>query len=143
MDDIIIGGSSAAIVIVMAIQIAKSYGMDSKYAPLVAAGLGVLASLLVAMDENGGNTSYWVNVAIRGFMYGLSAIGFQSASAALQREADKKQLVNTAQQDQTETTATVVANPQGVTTEVEIEPVDTPTPPPTVAGGTPVGRPGL
>lgn len=125
MSDIVIGGASATIVIVLAIQFAKSYGLDSKYAPLMAAILGICASLLVALDENGGNTAYWVNVAVRGFVYGLSAVGFQSAASALQREADKKQLVNTAQENQTETTATVVANPQGVTTEVAVEPVTT------------------
>lgn len=123
MSDILIGGSSATIVIVLIIQLAKSYGMDGKYAPLAAALLGILASLLVAMDENGGNTSYWVNVAVRGFVYGLAAVGFQSASASLQKEADKKQLVSTAQEDQTITKATTTSTPEKVTTDVVVKPI--------------------
>lgn len=123
MNDILIGGSSATIVIVLAIQFAKSYGMPAQFAPLMAAILGILASLLVAMDENGGNTAYWVNVAIRGFVYGLASIGFQSATASLQREADKKQLVQTATEDQTITKATTTSTPEKVTTDVVVKPI--------------------
>lgn len=121
MEDLIIGGSSVAVVILMVIQLCKSYGLDSKYAPLIAILLGVGASALVGIDTAKPTVVYWVEVTVRGFTYGLGAIGIHASSAALQREADKKQLVNTAQEDQTITKATVTATPEKVTTDVVVK----------------------
>lgn len=134
-EELILGGAPVAVVIMLVIQLAKSYGMPGKHAPLIAALLGIGAAIVIAFDSPPTTITGWIGVGVGGFVYGLAAMGMHSGAQSLQEVADKKELQKTAQQDQTKTETKTTATPEKVTTEVEVEPVSTPTEPPTVAGG--------
>jgi len=71
--DLITGGS-AVLLIVAIIQIAKSFGMDTKYSPIISVIIGVAASLALAYY---GESMGFIAVA-RGLFVGLSAVGLYS-----------------------------------------------------------------
>lgn len=74
MDFDLITGGSAVLLIVAIIQIAKSFGMDTKYSPIVSVIIGVAASLALAYY---GESMEFIAVA-RGLFVGLSAVGLYS-----------------------------------------------------------------
>lgn len=133
MDDFLIGGASAVMLIVLVLQLGKTYGLNSRMIPLLAAVLGVGFSVLAAFAGIYPDIQWWVEKVVLGLLVGLSAIGFHSATKFYQQEAQERALQDEAQEEQTITTATVTATPQGVSKEVEVVPIA----PTLTAGGTP------
>lgn len=131
--EVVLGGMTVTALIVLLVQFLKNYGLASNWIPVVGAVLGILFTVVGAMAAIYPDFGWWVNLVIQGFTVGLAAIGFHSANQHYQRTAEVKELKQQAEEEQTITTATVTATPQGVSKEVEVMPVA----PTLTAGGTP------
>ena len=78
MDNLLIFGIPGAAIILVLIEIAKQYGLNSKWAPLLAIGLGVVLAVLMQLAEINPQLALWLKVAISGLLTGLSAVGLWS-----------------------------------------------------------------
>lgn len=82
--DLVIYGLPIAAVIVGLVELAKGQNMPSRYAPVVAVGLGLLFATLARLDDPTIGT--WLQVELFGLITGLSASGLYSgARATLER----------------------------------------------------------
>ncbi len=76
MDFELIAGGSALLIIMAAVQVAKSFGLDPKLAPVVAVIGGILLS--AAYTYYGETLAY--GAIVTGLVVGLSAVGLYSGS---------------------------------------------------------------
>ena len=83
MDDLVIFGIPGVAVIVALIELAKGYGLPTKWAPLVAIGLGVLLSTLVYLSGINPAVATWVKLILGGILCGLAAVGGYSGVRTL------------------------------------------------------------
>lgn len=93
--DFLIGGASASLIIMLFIQMIKSYGLPSRIAPLAAIILGVSFSVLsewatpTVTTEPVTEVARWVTASVRGFMVGLGAVGIYAVTKNAQDTIDK------------------------------------------------------
>ncbi|MDP4147561.1 MAG: hypothetical protein Q8936_24360 [Bacillota bacterium] len=80
MNDIVISGISASVIIVLIINIIKSQipKFDNKYAPAVAAGLGIIFSLVYQYSTGAAHFNV-INAVITGIVVGLQAVGIHAS----------------------------------------------------------------
>lgn len=125
MDDFLIGGVSAAMLIVLLLQLCKTYGLSGKLVPIIAAILGITFSVLSALAEVYPDLAWGIRITVTGLILGLSAIGFHSATTYYQQRAEERDLKEAAQEQQATIVATATATPDTVRKEVEVQPVGT------------------
>lgn len=121
--DTVLGGMTVTALIVLIIQFLKAYKLSSNFVPLVAAVLGIILTITQAFAMLYPAFGQWVNLTIKGFTTGLTAIGFFAANQHYQKQATEAALKQTAADEQTVTTATTVATPEKVVTEVDVAPL--------------------
>lgn len=81
--DFAIFGIPAAVIIVLLLQVCKHYGLASRWAVLVAIGLGLAFSVAVYLATTSVEFAVWFQVAMAGLMTGLAAAGFYSGQKAV------------------------------------------------------------
>ena len=81
--DFAVYGIPAAAIIVVLLQVCKHYGLASRWAVLVAIGLGVAFSVAVYLASISVEFAVWFKVAMAGLMTGLAAAGFYSGQKAV------------------------------------------------------------
>ncbi len=81
--ELIVFGIPAAVIIVMLIELCKQYGLQSRWAVLVAIGLGVAFSIALYLASISVEFATWFKVVMAGLMTGLAAIGFYSGQKTL------------------------------------------------------------
>ena len=82
MDELIIGGVSASVLIVGLVQIAKSSGLPGRWAPLLSVGLGLAFAVAYGL-LNRLTGPVWLDLVGLGILAGLSASGLYSGVRAL------------------------------------------------------------
>ena len=75
MSDLIVFGIPGAAVIVALIELAKHYGLPSKWAPLVAIALGILLAVIVQLSKVNPDVALWAQLVLGGILTGLAAVG--------------------------------------------------------------------
>ncbi len=83
IESLILYGVPAVLIIVALVQVAKGYGMDAKWAPLLAVGLGVLLAVCAQLATQSAAFDAWYRVVLGGLLAGLVACGAYSAQKAL------------------------------------------------------------
>jgi len=82
MDFAVIGVPAAAIIVAV-IQLAKRYGLNSRWAALVSVGLGVILSVAVYLAGINPQFAVWLKVVMTGLLTGFGAAGIYSSQKAL------------------------------------------------------------
>ncbi len=80
MQDLVVFGIPGAIIIVALIEFAKSYGLNSKWAPLVAVILGIGLAVIVHLAEINPQVAVWAQIVLGGILCGLAAVGGYSGT---------------------------------------------------------------
>lgn len=75
MEDLVVFGIPGAAIIVALIELAKSYGLPVKWAPLVAVVLGVGLSIVVYFAGINPQVAVWLKLVLGGVLCGLAAVG--------------------------------------------------------------------
>lgn len=75
LPELVIAGVPAILIIVGLVEYVKSLGLASKYAALVAMGLGVLVAVVVQLTVVYPEVSPWVTAVVTGLVVGMSATG--------------------------------------------------------------------
>lgn len=90
--DFLIGGASAAALILIVVQLFKMYGMPSKFAPLLSILLGVGFGVLSELEQPdiGPPIARWTAATIRGFLVGASASGIYAMISFSQQKVDER-----------------------------------------------------
>lgn len=90
--DFLIGGTSAAALITIIVQLAKMYGLDSKAAPLLAILFGVLFGVLAELEAptEAPMIGRWVGAIIKGFMVGAGSIGLYALIKSTQGKVEER-----------------------------------------------------
>lgn len=81
--DFAVFGIPAAVVIVVLVQVFKQYGLQSKWAVLVAMGLGIGLSVCIYLASISVQFAVWFKVVMAGLMTGLAAAGLYGGQKAL------------------------------------------------------------
>ena len=81
--DFAVFGIPAAVIIVVLIEVLKRYGLESKWAVLVAMGLGVVLSVCIHLASISAAFAIWFKVIMAGLMTGLAAAGLYGGQKAL------------------------------------------------------------
>lgn len=81
MSDLAIYGISAATLILLIVQFAKSTGLDTRYAAPLAVGLGLLLATLLKLDQP--DIARWLQIELQGLLAGLAAAGFYSGQKSV------------------------------------------------------------
>jgi len=80
--DLILYGVPAAGLIVALVEVVKhTVHLDTRWAPLLALGLGVVLAVLLRLEDPTVGT--WLQTVLMGLMAGLSAAGFYSGGKAV------------------------------------------------------------
>lgn len=77
--DLTVAGIPTAALIVAAVKICTGAGMPSKWAPLVACGIGILAGLAAEVTSLDYAWANWIDAALVGLWIGLGAVGGHAA----------------------------------------------------------------
>ena len=83
MQEWLIFGVPAVALIVVLVELAKRYGLDSRYAPLASIAFGVLFAVLGRLAEIHPGVAEWYEVVVIGLLAGLTASGLYSGQKAL------------------------------------------------------------
>ncbi len=75
MSDLVVFGIPGAAIIVALIEVAKHYGMDTKWAPLVSIVLGIVLAVVVHLSEANPQVAVWAQLVLGGILCGLAASG--------------------------------------------------------------------
>lgn len=75
MSDLVVFGIPGAAIIVALIELAKRYGMDTKWAPLLAIALGVALAVIVQLSAVNPQIALWAQLILGGILTGLAAVG--------------------------------------------------------------------
>ena len=75
MEELVVFGIPAAAIIIALIELAKSYGMNARWAPLVAIVLGIGLSVGVYYSGINPQVATWFKLLLGGVLVGLSAVG--------------------------------------------------------------------
>lgn len=91
-EDFLIGGASAAALVLIVVQLFKMYGMPSKFAPLLSILLGVGFGVLSELEQPdvGPPIARWTAATIRGFLVGASASGIYAMISFSQQKVDER-----------------------------------------------------
>ena len=81
--DFAVFGIPAAVIIVVLVEVLKRYGLESKWAVLVAMGLGVVLSVCIYLASISIGFATWFKVIMAGLMTGLAAAGLYGGQKAL------------------------------------------------------------
>jgi len=82
MDSLVLYGVPAAGLIVALVEVIKrSTGLPSRWAPLLAVGLGIALGVLARLDDPTHGT--WLQTILLGLLAGLGASGLYSGGKAL------------------------------------------------------------
>jgi len=73
----------AVLVIVALVEVAKGYGLSSKWAPLLAVGMGLLMAVCAQLASQDTVFDTWFRVVLAGLLAGLVACGAYSAQKAM------------------------------------------------------------
>lgn len=84
--DFAVFGIPAAVIIVVLVQVFKQYGLQSKWAVLVAMGLGIAFSAAVYLASISVEFAIWFKVVMAGLMTGLAAAGLYGGQKALRNQ---------------------------------------------------------
>lgn len=83
MQDLVIFGVPAVALIVVIVELAKRYGMDARWAPLVAMAIGVAFAVLAKLSALYPTFAEWYEMVVIGLLAGLTAAGLYSGQKAL------------------------------------------------------------
>jgi len=86
MAELQIAGVSAVVIITLLVQMAKNHGLDSRWASLVAVGLGVLFAALVHVSSASIVFATWLDVIVSGLMTGFASAGLYSGQKAIRNQ---------------------------------------------------------
>jgi hypothetical protein len=114
---------SALILIPKVVNIIKLYVPIDRWIPLICVCMGIALSFLAEWARVNPDVAWVTATVVVGFVLGLAAMGNRSADNSMEHKANEAALKQTAGDDQTVTTATMVATPEKVTTEVEVTPI--------------------
>lgn len=78
MSDLVVFGIPGAAIIVALIELAKRYGMDTKWAPLLAVVLGVALAVIVQLSALNPQVAIWAQLILGGILTGLASVGVYS-----------------------------------------------------------------
>ena len=81
--DFAVFGIPAAVIIVVLVQVFKQYGLQSKWAVLVAMALGIGLSVCIYLASISVQFAVWFKVVMAGLMTGLAAAGLYGGQKAL------------------------------------------------------------
>jgi shikimate kinase len=81
--DFAVFGVPAAVLIVVLVEFAKKYGLDSRWAPVAALIFGQLLAVLNQLSGVVPGFEAWYKVVIAGLLAGLTACGMYSGQKAL------------------------------------------------------------
>lgn len=151
MEDFLVGGASAAAIIMILVQLAKSKGLSSDNAPILAIMLGIAFGILSELEqpEVGPPIARWTVAVIKGFMVGATSSGLYALIKSTQSTVDARKTEEaiergevieaevTSRPAQTSLIASTDTLGEG-DTALRVSDHNTPTEPPTGAGGTPV-----
>lgn len=80
MQDLVVFGIPGAIIIVALIEFAKQYGLNSKWAPLLAVILGIVLAVVVHLAAINPQVADWAQIVLGGILCGLAAVGGYSGT---------------------------------------------------------------
>lgn len=83
MQELIVFGVPAVGLIIVLVELIKRYGMDPRWAPLVAVGVGILFAVLAKVAAMYPGFAAWYEVVIVGVVAGLTAAGLYSGQKAM------------------------------------------------------------
>lgn len=83
MPELIVFGIPGVGLIIVLVELAKHYGLATRWAPLVAIGAGVLLAVLGHLAEIYPTLAEWYQVVVIGLVAGLTAAGLYSGQKAL------------------------------------------------------------
>jgi VIT1/CCC1 family predicted Fe2+/Mn2+ transporter len=83
IEELVVFGVPAVGVIIALVALAKFYGMDAKWAPLLAIGVGSVLSVCNALVALIPGFEVWYQVLVAGLLAGLLACGIYSGQKAL------------------------------------------------------------
>lgn len=83
MPELIVFGAPAVGLIIVLVELAKHYGLNTRCAPLVAIGAGVVFSLLGKVASMHALFAEWYEVIVIGVVAGLIAAGLYSGQKAI------------------------------------------------------------
>lgn len=92
MEDFLVGGASAAAIIMILVQLAKSKGLSSDNAPILAIVLGIGFGVLSELEqpEVGPPIARWTVAVIKGFMVGATSSGLYALIKSTQSTVDAR-----------------------------------------------------
>lgn len=79
----LIFGIPAIALIIAIVELAKHYGMDSRWAPLLSIGMGILFAIIGQLAQMYPIVEMWYSRIILGIVGGLMASGIYSGQKAL------------------------------------------------------------
>lgn len=134
------------------VQLAKSKGLSSDNAPILAITLGIAFGVLSELEQPSAlpPIARWTVAAIKGFMVGATSSGLYAMIKSTQNTVDERKTEEAIERGDV-VEAEVVSRPASTQlipsqdtlgegdTALRVSDQNTPTEPPTVAGGTPVG----
>lgn len=85
MQELVLFGVPAAVLIIVLVDLAKGYGLDSRWAPLAAIGLGILFAALGQLATQYPGFALWYEIVIVGLVTGLTAAGLYSGQKAVRQ----------------------------------------------------------
>ncbi|MCE5259930.1 MAG: hypothetical protein LLG44_12875 [Chloroflexi bacterium] len=83
MGELIVLGVPGAAIIVALVELAKRYGLASRWSVLLAVGLGIGLAVVLQLAEIHPQVAVWAQVVLGGVILGLSASGLYSGGKAI------------------------------------------------------------
>jgi len=89
MGELIVFGVPGAAIIVALVELAKRYGLNTRWAVLLAVGLGIALAVVVHLAQVQPQVAVWAQVVLGGLLLGLSASGLYSGGKAMTSREEK------------------------------------------------------
>jgi len=83
MGDLIVFGVPGAVIIVALVELAKRYGLNARWAVLLAVVLGIVLAVVVQLAEVNPQVALWAQVVLGGVLVGLASSGLYSGGRAV------------------------------------------------------------